>query len=107
MRMIGGKSFSLDGEMTAGGLEPLRGDGLQNAKEWQVINGMTFLIESVPYIDVRASIDALPGRTLAWKIDTKSKERLAANPQPGKRQKPISVAQSSAEPRSASPTHQS
>ncbi len=106
MRMIGGKSFSLDGELTAGGLEPLRGNGLQNAKEWQVINGMTFLIESVPYIDVRASVDALPARTVAWKIDAKSKERLAANPQPGKRQKPISVAQSSAEPRSASPTHQ-
>ena len=48
MQMIGGKSFSLDGEMSAGGLEPLRADGLQNAKEWQVIEGMTFLIESVP-----------------------------------------------------------
>ena len=102
--MIGGKSFSLDGEMTAGGLEPLRGSGFQNAKEWQVINGMTFLIESVPYIDVRASVDALPARTVAWKSDTKSKERLAANPQPGKRQKPISVAQTSPEPRPPSPT---
>src|SRR5258708_2033203 len=99
MQMLGGKSFSLDAEMTAGGLEPLRGNGLQNAKEWQVINGMTFLIESVPYIDVRASVDALPARTVAWKVDTKSKERLAENPQPGKRQKPISLAQTSPEPR--------
>src|SRR6266545_4295967 len=37
MQTIGGKSFSLDGDMAAGGLEPLRGDALENAKEWQVI----------------------------------------------------------------------
>src|SRR6266516_2496497 len=45
MQMIGGKSFSIDGETMAGGLEPPRANELQNAKEWQVIDGMTFLIE--------------------------------------------------------------
>src|SRR5216117_2125599 len=87
MQMIGGKSFSLDGEMAAGGLEPLRANGLQNAKEWQVIDGMTFLIESVPYLDVLPSIDALPARKVAWKINANSKERLAVNFQSGKRHK--------------------
>ncbi len=106
MRMIGGKSFSLDGEMAAGGLEPLRGNGLQNAKEWQVIDGMTFLIESVPYWDAFHLIDALPARAVAWKMDAKSKERLAANARPGKRHKPISVAQSSPAHAPSSPTEQ-
>src|SRR5437773_246249 len=49
MQMIGGKSFSLDsldGEMAAGGPEPLRANELQNAKEWDVIESKTFLIES-------------------------------------------------------------
>src|SRR5437773_636932 len=45
MQMIGGKSFSLGGEMAAGGPEPLRANELQNAKEWNVIDGKTFLIE--------------------------------------------------------------
>src|SRR5438093_13600501 len=53
---------------------------------------MTFLIESIPFLDVLPSLDALPARTVAWKISTKSKERLAANAQAGKRHKPISVA---------------
>ncbi len=106
MRMIGGKSFSLDGEMEAGGLEPLRGTGLQNAKEWQVIDGMTFLIESVPYLDAFPLIDALPTRTVAWKMSPESKERLAANNQPRKRRKPISVAQSSPAPSPTSLTHE-
>jgi len=94
MQMIGGKSFSLDGEMTAGGLEPLRDNGFQNAKEWQVIEGRTFLIESVPHSDLLPALDALPAARVAWKMDAKSRERLAANTQPGKRHKPISVAQS-------------
>src|SRR6266545_4937650 len=92
MRMIGGKSFSLDGEIVAGGLEPLRANELQNAKEWQVIDGMTYLIEAVPYMDVLASADALPAPKVAWKMNANSKERLAANAQAGKRHKPISVA---------------
>ena len=46
MQMIGGKSFSLDGGTAAGGQEPLRANDLQNAKEWHVIEGRTFLIES-------------------------------------------------------------
>ena len=46
MQKIGGKSFSLDGGTAAGGQEPLRANDLQNAKEWHVIEGRTFLIES-------------------------------------------------------------
>src|SRR6266516_4270240 len=98
MQMIGGKSFSLDGEMAAGGPEPLRANELQNAKEWNVIDGKTFLIESVPFLDVLPSIDALPARTVAWKMSPKSKDRLAVNVKSGQRQKPISVAQSSPAP---------
>src|SRR5206468_3396605 len=88
MQAIGGKSFSLDAETAAGGLEPLRANGLQNAKEWQVIQGMTFLIESIPYVDAFPLIDALPARAVAWKMNAKSKERLAAISQSGKRRKP-------------------
>jgi len=98
MQTIGGKSFSLDGDMSAGGLEPLRGNGLQNAKEWQVIDGITFLIESIPYLDAFPLVGALPARSVAWKMNAKSKERLAANSQSGKRRKPISVAQLSPVP---------
>jgi len=106
MRMIGGKSFSLDGDTQTGGLEPLRANELQNAKEWQVIDGKSFLIESVPYLDVLPSLDALPTRAVAWKLDAKSKERLAANTQQGRKQKPISVAQASPAHAPASPNHQ-
>ena len=49
----------------------------------------------MPFLDVLPSIDALPARTVAWKMSPKSKERLAANAKSAKRQKPISVAQSS------------
>src|SRR5216117_2962600 len=94
MQMIGGKSFSLDGEMAAGGPEPLRANELQNAKEWHVIEGKTFLIESVPFPDVLPSIESLPARTVVWKMNAKSKDRLPANAQSGQRHKPISVAQS-------------
>jgi len=106
MQMIGGKTFSLDGEMAAGGPEPLRANELQNAKEWQVIEGKTFLIESVPFLDVLPSIDALPARTVAWKMSPTSKDRLAVNVKSGQRQKPISVAQSSPAPLPSSPTLQ-
>src|SRR6266487_2781705 len=75
MQMIGGKSFSLDGEMAAGGPEPLRANELQNAKEWTVIEGKTFLIESVPFLDVLPSIESLPARTVVWKMNAKSKDR--------------------------------
>src|SRR6266516_2651615 len=79
MQMIGGKTFSLDGEMAAGGPEPLRANEIQNTKEWQVIEGRSFLIESVPFLDVLPALDALPARTVAWKMSTKSNEQLAAN----------------------------
>src|SRR5437773_8791419 len=96
MQMIGGKSFSIDGDTAAGGLEPLRANDLQNAKEWYVIDGRTFLIESIPHADVLPALDALPAARVAWKMDAKSKERLAANA--GTRHKPISVAQASPAP---------
>ena len=95
MQMIGGKTFSLEEEGATGGLEPVRGNSLLNAKEWQVINGMTFLIESVPYQDVLPLLESLPAPSIAWKSDAKAKQRLAGNAEPGKRRKPISVAQSS------------
>src|SRR6266516_3517614 len=104
MEMIGGKSFSVDGELASGGLEPLRANELQNAKEWHVIDGKTFLIESVPHADVLPALDALPAPRVAWKMDAKSKDRLAANA--GKRHKPISVAQASPALPPTSPTDQ-
>src|SRR5437867_1916620 len=106
MQMIGGKTFSLDGEMGVGGPEPLRANEIQNTKEWQVIEGRSFLIESAPYLDAFPLIDALPARTVAWKMSPKSNEQLAANTQQGKRHKPISVAQASPAPLPVSPTHQ-
>src|SRR5438093_13483460 len=51
-------------------------------------------------------VNALPGRTMAWKMSPKSNEQLAANTQHGKRHKPISVAQASPAPLPVSPTHQ-
>src|SRR6266699_4158759 len=104
MQMIGGKSFSVDGELASGGLEPLRANELQNAKEWHVIDGKTFLIESVPHADLLPALDALPAPRVAWKMDAKSKDRLAANA--GKRHKPISVAQASPALPPTSPTDQ-
>ena len=71
-----------------------------------MIEGRSFLIESVPFLDVLPALDALPGRTVAWKMSPKSNEQLAANTQQGKRHKPISVAQASPAPLPVSPTHQ-
>src|SRR5688572_6651703 len=56
---------------------------------------MTFLIESIPYSDAFSLVDTLPARSVAWKMNSKSKERLVANADPGKRRRPISVAESS------------
>ena len=72
-----------------------------------MIDAKSFLIESVPFLDVLPALDALPGRTVAWKMSPKSNEQLAANTQHGKRHKPISVAQASPAPLPVSPTHQS
>ena len=59
MQMIGGKSFSIDGDTAAGGLEPLRANDLQNAKEWDVLEGRTFLIESIPST-YKGCVSAMP-----------------------------------------------
>jgi hypothetical protein len=57
MEIIGGRAFDLGDED--------KNVGIRVAKEWVTINGMTFLIESIPVTDIALKLGSLPERQVA------------------------------------------
>jgi hypothetical protein len=91
MQIISGKAFDLGDED--------QNTGIRVAKEWVSLNGMTFLIESIPVIDVAQKIESLPAREVAFlrkeiteglKIELAKAEELSPK---AARPKPISLKQ--------------
>ncbi|MDX1952064.1 MAG: hypothetical protein SFY81_07750 [Verrucomicrobiota bacterium] len=82
-----GKAFTLEQAEAPLGMEK----GLLVAKEWVGIEGMTFLIESLPIAEAVAELNGLPEPEQARNVDRKAVETQWASMKKGNRSKPLSL----------------
>ncbi len=73
MRIGRGKAFSLTEQEPPNPLG-LGGDSIRVSKEWSVIQGQRYLIESVPYLQVKPKLDNLPPPQAAAKTSRRRGE---------------------------------
>jgi len=91
MQIGPGKAFSVEAEEAADPLERDR-NAIAVSKEWTVIEGKSFLIETVPYAEAKPQIDTLPDAAVKVRIDPQKKNQLMARSAEPRRTRPVSFA---------------
>jgi len=98
MVMPDGRAFRSE---AGGQLEPGNDKSSVVAKEWVTIEGLDFLIESVPFTEAEAELQALPAPVEARTVPKDAVEKALAAARKGVRRKPVSVAQREGTPKPA------
>ncbi len=86
MRMALGKAFAFGNEAAN------VSDTLSVAKEWVRIDGLDFLIESIPFAEAEMQLEALPPRAEARLVPRDRLDRAFASARQGRRSRPVSLA---------------
>ncbi len=68
------------------------GKSIRVARQWQTISGKVFLIESIPYFELKPFLAALPAQAAASRIDPDKLEALSAGSGSSGRLRPVSLA---------------
>ncbi len=77
MQIVLGRAFALGGPRNVDHVNGI-GGALPISKTWTVIDRRTFLIESIPYQDIKPHLDELPVGPQALRLDRKKRDQVAA-----------------------------